>query len=90
MNQLDNHRLSNGLFKLIKSAQPTLKYEHHIIVAEGNCVIVHERFSGNGGPRARVASDDGILAEHSDVLQDEAPQDESKSGHHMFGEHFAE
>ena len=34
-----------GLFKLIKSMPPTLKYESREIVAEKDFVIVHGRFS---------------------------------------------
>src|SRR5260370_21390325 len=34
-----------GLFNLIKSLPPTLKYEPGTIVAEGDFVIVHGRFS---------------------------------------------
>ena len=33
-----------GLFNLIKSIPPTLKYEPGTIVAEGDLVIVHGRF----------------------------------------------
>ena len=40
-----------GLFNLIKSMPPTLKYEPGVIVAEGDLVIVHGRFSGFGGTR---------------------------------------
>ena len=40
-----------GLFNLIKSLPATLKYEAGVIVAEGNFVIVHGRFSGDGRPR---------------------------------------
>ncbi len=39
-----------GLFSLIKSIPPTLKYESGTIVAEGDFVIVHGRFSGFGAP----------------------------------------
>jgi predicted SnoaL-like aldol condensation-catalyzing enzyme len=35
-----------GLFNLIKSLPPTLKYEPGTVVAEGDFVIVHGRFSG--------------------------------------------
>jgi hypothetical protein len=35
-----------GLFNLVKSLPPTLKYEPGTIVAEGDFVIVHGRFSG--------------------------------------------
>src|SRR2546428_2389720 len=37
-----------GLFNLIKSMPPTLEYEHGVIVADGDLVIVHGRFSGFG------------------------------------------
>jgi predicted SnoaL-like aldol condensation-catalyzing enzyme len=35
-----------GLFNLVKTLPPTLKYEHGTIVADGDFVIVHGRFSG--------------------------------------------
>jgi predicted SnoaL-like aldol condensation-catalyzing enzyme len=84
-----------GLFNLIKSVPATLRYEHQFILAEGDMVIVHGRFSGNGRPVAWIAADivrieDGRLAEHWDVLQDEASKAESKSGLPMFGDKFPE
>jgi len=84
-----------GLFNLIKSTPPTLKYEPGVILAEGDFVIVHGRFSGNGRPVNWVAADivriaDGVLAEHWDVLQDEATRAESKSGLPMFGDRFTQ
>jgi len=84
-----------GLFNLIKSTPRTLKYEPGVIVAEGDFVIVYGRFSGNGRPVNSVAADvvriaDGVLAEHWDVLQDEATRAESKSGLPMFGDRFAQ
>ena len=39
-----------GLFNLIKGVPPTLKYEPGMIVAEGDLVIVHGRFSNLGLP----------------------------------------
>jgi len=39
-----------GLFDLIKSIPPTLQYEPGTIVAEGDLVIVHGRFSGFDAP----------------------------------------
>ena len=79
-----------GLFNLIKSLPPTLKYEPGTIVAEGDLVIVHGRFSGFGAPVNWIAADivriqNGILVEHWDVIQDEA---QSKSGLPMFGNVF--
>ena len=85
----------DGLFNLIRNAPDILRYEHQLIVAEGDYVIVHGRFSGHGPPVAWVAADivrieNGRLAEHWDVLQDEARKAESKSGLPMFGDKFAE
>ena len=45
-----------GLFNLIKSIPPTLKYEPGTIVADGDFVIVHGRFSGFGQPVNWIAS----------------------------------
>jgi len=83
-----------GLFDLIKSTPPTLKYEPGTIVAEGDFVIVHGRFSGIGLPVNWIAADilrlkDGVLVEHWDVIQDEASRESSKSGLPMFGDTFA-
>jgi predicted SnoaL-like aldol condensation-catalyzing enzyme len=36
----------DGLFNLIKSIPLTLRYEPGVIVAEGDFVIIHGRFSG--------------------------------------------
>ena len=84
-----------GLFNHISSLPPTLRYEPGVIAASGDYVIVHGRFSGNGRPRAWIAADvcriaNGVLAEHWDVLQDEATKAESKSGLPMFGHQFAD
>jgi predicted SnoaL-like aldol condensation-catalyzing enzyme len=84
-----------GLFNLIKSLPPTLKYEPGTIVAEGKFVIVHGRFSNFGLPMNWIAADvvrlqDGKLVEHWDVIQDEATQEQSKSGLPMFGDKFPE
>ncbi len=72
---------------------PTLKYEPEMIVAEGDLVIVHGRFSDFGAPVNWIAADilwieDGILLEHWDVIQDQATQEQSKSGRPMFGNSF--
>jgi len=83
----------DGLFKLIKSMPPTLKYEPGAIVADGNLVVVHGRFSEFGAPVNWIAADilrieDGVFVEHWDVIQDEATQEQSKSGKPMFGDSF--
>src|SRR6185312_653834 len=82
-----------GLFNLIKSLPPTLRYESGTIVADGDFVIVHGRFSGFGAPVNWIAADivriqDGILVEHWDVIQDEATEEQSKSKAPMFGTGF--
>ena len=83
----------DGLFNLIKSLPSTLKYEAGTIVADGDFVIVHGRFSGFGEPVNWIAADillihDGILVEHWDVIQDEATEEQSKSKAPMFGAAF--
>ena len=84
-----------GLFNLVRSLPATLRYQNARIVAEGDYVMLHGRFSGNGRPRAWIAADivrmeNGRLAEHWDVLQDEVTRQESRSGLPMFGGSFAE
>ncbi|SAL55452.1 nuclear transport factor 2 family protein [Caballeronia humi] len=85
----------DGLFDLIRTLPDTLRYENQLIVAEGDYVIAHGRFSGNGRTAAWIAADvirfeDGKLAEHWDVLQDEATRAQSVSGLPMFGDRFPE
>jgi predicted SnoaL-like aldol condensation-catalyzing enzyme len=81
-----------GLFNLVKTLPPTLKYEHGTVVADGDFVIVHGRFSGFL-PVNWIAADvlrieDGVLVEHWDGIQDEATRESSKSGLPMFGDKF--
>ena len=85
----------DGLFKLVRAAPANLRYENARIFAEGEYVMLHGRFTGNGQPRALIAADilriaDGLLAEHWDVLQDEVTKKESRSGLPMFGTSFPE
>ena len=47
----------DGRFDLIRSLAPTLKYEPGTMVAEGDIVIVHGRFSGFGAPVNWIAAD---------------------------------
>jgi predicted SnoaL-like aldol condensation-catalyzing enzyme len=82
-----------GLFNLVRHASGALKYEPGLIVADGDYVIVHGRFSGLGLAVNWIAVDilhieDGILVEHWDVIQDEATRESSKSGLPMFGDKF--
>jgi predicted SnoaL-like aldol condensation-catalyzing enzyme len=83
----------DGLFDLIKAAPEELRYEHQLVVADGDYVILHGRFSGRGDQPNWIAADivrieDDQLAEHWDVLQDEATKEQSRSGLPMFGPTF--
>jgi predicted SnoaL-like aldol condensation-catalyzing enzyme len=82
-----------GLFNLVKQAPAALKYENGSILAEGNLLILHGRFSDVGQPANWIVADivrikDGVLVEHWDVIQDEATRESSKSGRPMFGDIF--
>ena len=82
-----------GLFNLVKGSPAALKYEPGPIVADGDYVMLHGRFSGTGLPVPWIVVDilrieDGRLAEHWDVIQDEATWEQSKSGQPMFGNRF--
>ena len=64
-----------------------------MIVADGDFVIAHGRFSGFGAPVNWIAADilriqDGILVERWDVIQDEATEEQSKSKAPTFGDRF--
>jgi predicted SnoaL-like aldol condensation-catalyzing enzyme len=83
----------DGLFELVKSLPATLRYENHVTAASGDFVILHGRFSGHGLPAAWVVADivrmeGDVLAEHWDVIQDEATREQSRSGLPMFGDKF--
>jgi predicted SnoaL-like aldol condensation-catalyzing enzyme len=82
----------DGLFNLVRTLPPTLRYEPGTIVADGDFVIAHGRFSGFLPVNWIVADilriEDGILVEHWDVIQDEATREEYKSKAPMFGASF--
>jgi predicted SnoaL-like aldol condensation-catalyzing enzyme len=83
----------DGLFNLVKASPPALHHEHGLIMAEGDFVMVHGRYSKIGLPANWIIVDivrikNGILAEHWDVIQDEATKEQSKSGLPMFGDRF--
>jgi predicted SnoaL-like aldol condensation-catalyzing enzyme len=83
----------DGLFNLVRALPNTARYENQLIVAEGDYVIAHGRFSGTGRPAAWIAADivrfeNGKLAEHWDVLQDEVSEADSASNLPMFGDQF--
>ena len=81
-----------GLFDRARSLL-ALRYENALAVAEGDYVVLHGRFTGNGQSRPMIVAnilrvEGERLAEHWDVVQDEATAEESKSGLPMIGAHF--
>jgi predicted SnoaL-like aldol condensation-catalyzing enzyme len=83
---------SEGLFELVKASPPDMGYANALIVANGDYVMPHG-FTNIGQPANGIAADivrigDGRLAEHWDVIQDEATRDESTSGLPMFKAEF--
>ena len=82
-----------GLFALVKAAPSDMRYENKLIVANGDYLMLHGRFSNVGQPADWIVADivrleNGLLAEHWDVIQDEATREDSKSGLPMFGDTF--
>jgi predicted SnoaL-like aldol condensation-catalyzing enzyme len=83
----------DGLFNLVKNAPADMHYENALIIANGDYVMAHGRLSNTGLAASWIAVDivrlqDGVFAEHWDVLQFEATAEESKSGLPMFGDAF--
>lgn len=84
----------DGLFSLVRGSPASLRYENHLILAEGEDVMLHGRFTGHGAARPWLAADrlrleNGLLAEHWDVLADEPTEAESVSGLPAIGLSFA-
>jgi len=82
-----------GLFNMIKELPDDFRYENGLVVANGDYVLLHGRFSGIGLPANWIVADivrvaDGMLAEHWDVIQDEVTRSQSRSGLPMFGDAF--
>lgn len=81
-----------GLFGLVKALPAGTKWEHGIMMAEGDYVMVHSRYTNPDGSALVVVDimrmKDGIFQEHWDVMEPEASQAESKSKLPMFGDAF--
>ncbi|HEX4630114.1 MAG TPA: ester cyclase [Chthoniobacterales bacterium] len=84
----------DGLFDLVKNSPATLKYENQLILANGDFLMLHGRFSGLGPGLPNwivvdiVRIENGLLVEHWDVIEDEATRATSKSGLPMFASDF--
>ena len=85
-----------GLVELVKSLPSSHQREMGAMVAEGDLVMAHGRLWGYGdGHPNRIVVDivriaDGLLAEHWDVIEDEASRGASRSGLPSFGDSFPE
>ena len=86
-----NPLIANGraaIKAIIAGLSPEFKYEPGLLVADGEYVMVHGRYTG-WGPKQMVAVDifrvaDGKIAEHWDVMREEVPATKSANGHSMF------
>lgn len=83
----------DGLFGVVRNAPPAMKYENNLIMASGTMVMLHGRYTDVGQPANWIVADivrveDGRLAEHWDVIQDEVARAASRSGLPMFGNSF--
>jgi predicted SnoaL-like aldol condensation-catalyzing enzyme len=73
---------------MVKALSPAFKYEPGMIVADGDLVMIHGRYTG-WAEKPMIAVDifkvaDGKLVEHWDVMQEEVPASATKSGNPMF------
>ncbi|MGI0087727.1 MAG: nuclear transport factor 2 family protein [Nitrosotalea sp.] len=83
----------DGLFDLVRSSQPTMRYENSRIMAEGDFVMLHGRYTNAVQSTAWIVADivrlkNGRLAEHWDVIAEEVTETASKSGLPMYGDRF--
>ena len=77
----------DGLRDLLPLLDANFKWQPGIIVEQGDIVITHSQVFG-WGPAAVIVADifrleDGKIAEHWDVVQEEVPASKSASGHPM-------
>jgi predicted SnoaL-like aldol condensation-catalyzing enzyme len=82
----------DGLFNLVRSLPVGANWEHGIMMAEGDYVMIHSRYTNPDGSAIVVVDimriKDGVFEEHWDVIQPEASREESKSKLPMFGDSF--
>ena len=73
---------------LVSALPPEFRYEMGMVLAQDNLVMVHGRYTG-WGPKPMIAVDifrveDGKVAEHWAVMQEEVPATSTASGNPMF------
>lgn len=79
---------AEDLPKVVASLPADFKYEPGVIVADGDLVMIHGRYTG-WGPKPLVTVDifrvrNGKLVEHWDVMQEDVPASQTKSGRPLF------
>ena len=79
---------AEDLPKVVASLPSSFKYEPGVIVADGDLVMIHGLYTG-WGPKPLVTVDifrvkEGKLIEHWDVMQEDVPATQTKSGRPMF------
>jgi predicted SnoaL-like aldol condensation-catalyzing enzyme len=86
-----NPQIPNGpaaIKALLGNLSRDFKYEPGLVMADGDYVSIHGRYTG-WGPKPMIAVDifrvaNGKIAEHWDVLQEEVPAAQSANGNSMF------
>ena len=79
-----------GLRELAANVPADFTYEPGMIIGEGDLVMIHGRYSAHGPFNKPVIAVDifrienGLLAEHWDVLEEEVPAAQTASGNEMF------
>ncbi len=86
-----NPQIPNGpaaIKDLLGNLSRDFKYEPGLVMADGDYVSIHGRYTG-WGPKPMIAVDifrvaNGKIAEHWDVMQEEVPPAQSVNGNSMF------
>jgi len=86
-----NPQIRNGpaaIKALLGNLSRDFKYEPGLVMADGDYVSIHGRYTG-WGPKPMIAVDifrvaNGKIAEHWDVMQEEVPAAQSANGNSMF------
>ena len=86
-----NPQIPNGpaaIKGLLGNLSGDFKYEPGLVMAHGDYVSIHGRYTG-WGPKPMIAVDifrvaNGKIAEHWDVMQEEVPPAQSVNGNSMF------
>src|SRR5579862_1192475 len=86
-----NPQIPNGpaaIKALLETLPRDFKYEPGLVMADGEYVSIHGRYTG-WGPKPMIAVDifrvaDGKITEHWDVMQEEIPASKTASGNGMF------